>query len=133
MDEAGIRDAVEMLVAGDVSKVSVVRSVSQSDLEWACGETTFELTNVAVIEVLGKLANGFITDSEAQLWASFVRRGFAEGSSIGAVRPLNIEWSIHHEDAIAEAISRLDELGDLIDGTIDVIEIRNLIAGLGGS
>jgi hypothetical protein len=133
MDEAGIRDAVEMLVGGDVSKVSVVRSVSHSDLVRACGDTTFKLTNIAVIEVLRKLVDGTVSDSDARLWASFVRRGFAEGVSTGAIRSLKIDCTTDHEDAAAEAISRLDELGDLIDGTIDATEIRSLIAQLGGS
>jgi hypothetical protein len=35
--------------------------------------------------------------------------------------------------AITEALSRLDELGDAIDGTIDTQEMRSLIESLGGS
>jgi len=133
MDDATLCNVVERLIRGDVSQVSVVRSVSHSTLERSCSNMTFELTSVAVVEVLQRLAAGDITDAEAQLWASFVQKGFAEGAFDGPIRPLQIDWMIEHEDAIAEALSRLDELGDVIDGTIDASEIRSLIDSLGGS
>lgn len=79
--------------------------------------------------VLYSLLGGNISGADAQRWASFVRVGYTAGVK-GPVRALMIDYEETHEDAIAEAISRLDEIGDLIDGTIEGPEIADLIDAL---
>jgi hypothetical protein len=56
-----------------------------------------------------------------------VRRGYVAGGSSEPVQPLDIRWEPAYETAIAEAIRRLDELGDLIDGTFRGGEIEDLL------
>ena len=43
------------------------------------------------------------------------------------VRALDIEWEEEFEEQIAYVISRLDELGDIVDGKIDENEMTELI------
>ena len=50
-----------------------------------------------------------------QGWASFVRRGHLPGVA-GPIKPIEIDYDLCAEDQIAEIISRLDEIGDVIDG-----------------
>lgn len=44
--------------------------------------------------------------------------------------PIDIEYEVEKEDLIVEIISRLDELGDIVDGKIDKIEIDNFLQQL---
>lgn len=46
--------------------------------------------------------------------------------------PISIEYDETYEDAITEAVSRLDEIGDLIDGDVpDRVETDLLLYSLG--
>jgi hypothetical protein len=88
------------------------------------------VTPSAVRRVLLALLGAEITAEQAQAWASFIKRGYLPTKRGGHIRPINFDYQEDHLDAIAAAISRLDELGDLIDGTIDDNELRNLIERL---
>ncbi|HYN64444.1 MAG TPA: hypothetical protein VES36_07565 [Candidatus Limnocylindrales bacterium] len=44
--------------------------------------------------------------------------------------PLTIDYDPERELAIADAIGMLDELGDVVDGTIDESEANELIRAL---
>lgn len=79
-----------------------------------------------VRRILLALQSGELVPEVAQRWASFVRCGLFY---VGHV-PLDIEYEEAYEDAIVEAVSRLDELGDIIDGTIDEEEMAELLARL---
>ena len=83
----------------------------------------------AVARVIAALRDGRIEPPQAQRWASFVRRGYW-ALSAGELSPIEIEYDSACEDVIADAIGRLDELGDIIDGTIDRSEAAQLIASL---
>jgi hypothetical protein len=72
----------------------------------------------AVARVLTELLNRQISPSEAQVWASFIRRGYVSTNK-KPVKTIDISYQQDHEDAITNAISRLDELGDTVDGTIE--------------
>jgi hypothetical protein len=126
---SALRKAVKKLIDGDVSQLNSVRSAGQAELEESCGHLQYELKREAVADVLRKYASGEILSGDAQLWASFVRRGYL-GQGKGPLRPLEIHYDIAHEDQIAEAISRLDELGDAVDGTLDSEEALQLISAL---
>lgn len=84
------------------------------------------LEGQAVVRVLRQLRDGDVAPAAVQAWASFARRGYVEGAS-GPVRPIGIEYEGDSEDAIAEAISRLDELGDDIDGELALGELDDLL------
>src|ERR1700730_721101 len=62
----------------------------------------------AIVRVLAGLREGLITADQAQAWASFVRRGYFAGGN-GPIHPLGIDYDQQNEDAMVEAIARLDE------------------------
>ncbi len=61
-----------------------------------------------------------------QARASLIRRGYVAGGS-EPIRPLDIQYEEAFEDEIVEAIGRLDEIGDLIDGDVSPEEAHDLI------
>lgn len=69
----------------------------------------------------------------AQQWASFIRRGYFENQPSGrGGKPLEIDYDSAYEDAIAEVVSRLDEIGDVVDGDVpDEAETALLLYSLG--
>jgi sugar-specific transcriptional regulator TrmB len=62
-----------------------------------------------------------------------VRRGFVERRLGRPVRPVAIEFEAVWEDAISHAVSRLDEIGDAIDGDVSVWEAFDLLQPLSES
>ena len=72
-----------------------------------------------IAKVLRSLSAQSIDAQTAQRWALFVRRGFFERRSPDkCIKPISIDYDDAYEDAIAEAVSRIDEIGDLIDGDV---------------
>lgn len=67
---------------------------------------------------------------EVQAWASFVRRGFF-ASGRHPILPLEIDYEEACEDAIVEAVSRLEQIGDLVDGNLTTGEVLDLLQLLG--
>ena len=45
-------------------------------------------------------------------------------------KPVEIEWELPYENAMAESIARLNELGDLVGGEFADREAEQLIADL---
>jgi hypothetical protein len=87
-------------------------------------------TREAAARVIESLLREGISPRQAQGWASFVRRGYASQSSTTPITPIDIAFEPAHEDAIAEAVSRLDELGDAVDGILtreDLESLRSLL------
>ena len=121
---------VEKLLTGDLSSAQVVYGLPHDALEDEFFGVHLVLQAAAVTRVLYGMLSDNISGDDAQLWASFVRRGFAASADQGPIRPLRIDYEEKHEDAIVEAIARLDEIGDLIDGNIGRSEIADLIDGL---
>jgi hypothetical protein len=87
----------------------------------------------AVAQVLRDLGRHVIDGTTAQHWASLIRRGYLNGdSSMGGIKPLDIEYEGAYEDAIVEAVARLDQIGDSVEGDIpEEAEIRLLLYALG--
>ncbi|HSY15741.1 MAG TPA: hypothetical protein VK816_07130 [Jatrophihabitantaceae bacterium] len=88
------------------------------------------LTRDTVVTVLKRLRANLISPAEVQAWASFVKRGYIVGRSTGPVRPVDIEYQRGYETAISESISRLDEIGDVVDGVLREGEIDDFLAAL---
>ena len=59
-----------------------------------------------------------------------MRRGYVPGSGTSPSNPIDIEYEDEDEDAIVEPLARLDELGDLIDGTMSDDELEDWIVKL---
>lgn len=89
----------------------------------------------AVARVLSDLDRGVVDGKSAQQWASFIRHGYlASSSDRGPVTPIFLPYEASHEDSIVEAIARLDEIGDMIDGHVPTSdEIADLLANMGQS
>lgn len=80
----------------------------------------------AVKKVLTSLLQREISPEQAQSWASFVRWGLI-ATKERPIKAIDIPVQEECEDIILDAISRLDELGDVIDGTVSDPELRELI------
>ena len=122
--------AVAAVLAGDAEQLPVVATAAQRELNDALSGFDLVLTRDAVARALRRYRAGEFDGATAQAWASFVRRGYIGGSG-GPVEPLRIDYEAAYEDAIVDAVDRLDEIGDLIDGAVDEAEIGVLLAALG--
>jgi hypothetical protein len=121
--------ALLAVLEGDVRGIEPISSSSQDQLEAAASRKQLILGRDAVVRVLHDYESGRVNATIAQRWASFVRWGLVVGRR-GPIRPLDIEREPDCEDAIADAIARLDELGDIVDGTLEKREIKRLIDAL---
>lgn len=121
--------ALTQVRKGDVFSLPVLMSFEHAALRDAATALGVPLvvSPGAVTAVLQGLDAGVFPPNLVQSWASFVRRGYIEDPNGGPVQPLNIDYEDAWEDAIVEAVSRMDEIGDIIDGEISSHEVRNMI------
>jgi hypothetical protein len=132
MTSSVFRAAVQRAVAGDVRSVADLRAFPQGHFPEEALTESLIVGRESVARVLRGIECREIGGQEAQGWASFIRRGFISGKGGGPVRPLTIEYESDYEDAIADVISRLDEIGDLVDGDLPSEgEIADYLASLG--
>jgi len=123
-----LSEVLRQIVAGDVSQLATVRASNHADLVEASRQgPKLQLTKQALAQVLSAWKRGDFSDKEVQEWASFVRRGYAKSSGAQPIRPIDIQYDPLSEDVIVEIISRLDELGDTIDGTISEAELKKML------
>jgi hypothetical protein len=122
--------AVAAVLAGDAEQLSLIAAAAQHELTDALAGSDLVLTRDAVARTLRRYRAGEFDGATARAWASFVRRGYIGGSG-GPVVPVRIDYEEAYEDAMVEAVGRLDEIGDLIDGTVDEAEISVLLGVLG--
>ncbi|SOD72775.1 hypothetical protein SAMN05892883_2115 [Jatrophihabitans sp. GAS493] len=128
---AQILAALSDVLLGEVSGIKVIESAKPEELASCVASMPLVLKPEAVVSVLQKFGSGQISADDAQRWASLVRWGFIPGRpGSESTGPVDIDWELRYEDEIGEAVGRLDELGDLIDGTIDQDEVRYLINSL---
>lgn len=125
-------DDLVRVICGDAQRIGLL--VDQADVaRVAAGipERQRTLTPIAVKVVLTALLHREVTPEQAQAWASFVRRGFIPVSAKDqSVPQIYIAYQEDHLDSIVDAVARLDELGDIIDGTISDSELQSLIGSL---
>jgi hypothetical protein len=128
----GTADGLMAVLAGRPSAVLLLEMVSHDHLAAAAAslDMRLEVSRDATVGVLRGLADGTLAPGDVQRWASFVRRGYTT-SAVSPVRPLDIEYESSWEDCIAEAVSRLDEIGDSIDGDVTPEEVCELLQMLG--
>lgn len=126
-----IRGTQELIrtVGGDITAFEALRqNPNQLARLSSYSAPKLVVTLEAVRDVLSALRDGRVSPQQAQQWASFVRRGYIAGTTKGPVRPLKIEYDHVHEDAIIEIISRLDEIGDAIDGEVSDEELSAMLS-----
>lgn len=117
-------------VRGDLESFRKLRHLDHESLtELATGLPELVLTASAVRGVLRALRDRQVAPDLVCEWAWFVRRGFLVGGP-GGIRPIEIPYEAANETEIAEALSRLSELGDDVDGTISGDEFEQLIGSL---
>jgi hypothetical protein len=122
------RSIIERVVAGDIKAFAILAAQSETSLRKHADQLPDLILSVpAVLAVLDAWERGDVSPQQVQAWASFVRRGYISGSGPGPVTPIPIDYDVHDEDRIAEAIARLDEIGDLIDGNPSPGEVRSLL------
>ncbi|KRF27245.1 hypothetical protein [Phycicoccus sp. Soil802] len=124
--------ALEQVANGELKFMAAVQSADQADLGKAAASLphTLILTGAATAAVLGDLLDGSCAWQDAQAWAFFVRRGYVP-SWRSPILPIAVDYEDFYEDAIVEAVSRMDELGDEVDGHISEAEGRLLLQLLG--
>lgn len=118
--------------AGAIAEIATADHRSVRAAEELIG-TPLVVRRAAAANILRGLVDGRVSPSAAQAWASFMRRGFVEGAVDGPVRPVEIEFEGAWEDAISATISRLDEIGDVVDGEVTSGEALDLLQILGES
>lgn len=125
-------------VHGDLQAFSLLLKQEHATLR-NCRAMLGELvvTPADVRKVLLRFQQEQVSPELVQQWASFLRRGITanEGGEPMVRQPvksIDIEYEPKFEDAIVEVISRLDEIGDLIDGEVTPGEIETRLSTLPG-
>jgi hypothetical protein len=126
-----LEPALTAVLAGDLSHLSTVLAAEQVELKAAASGLPFlSISRSSLRRVIADWRSGAHRAADVQRWASFVRRGYVAGTRTGAVYPIDIEYEADREDVIAEIVSRLDEIGDLIDGCIGETEKIEMLRAL---
>jgi len=121
-------------VNGDVDAFIQVMEIPHAELSGhEAMPLTFVVTVPAVERVLAAWESSRVSEVLVQRWASFVRSGFVGRPGIFPVKPLDNEFDPQHEEQINDAVGRLDEIGDVIDGEPTVHKVRALLNHLVGN
>ena len=119
---------IEEALAGNLSEFSKLLAVENKELAKQCQVIpALFLTKAALLNVLEGLKNNQFTTKLVQSWASFVIRGYITSNISEPIMPIQIDYEIENEDSIVDVLSRLDELGDAVDGVINKNELDTLI------
>lgn len=124
--------AVDDLMSGDLAAISRISRYTDDDFRDVDTSQMLILSAVAVERALRSFERGEVTADQAREWAGFVQYGCIDRSRPVPADSLWIEWDPTHEDAVATAVMRLSELGDIIDGEFRPGEIDQLVAALKG-
>lgn len=128
MEDLG--EAIAAVVEGDVNHLSTVLAADHLELLDAAAKLPpLSASRSALTRVLKEWRSGHCSADDVQKWASFVRRGYVAGHSDG-IRPIDIEYDAMDEELIVEIIGRFDEIGDLIDESIDDHEQKEMLRAL---
>jgi len=122
------------VVLGDLETFSrMVDQKHESIIEYSRSLPSLVLRAGSVRRVLRDLLHHRASPAEAQRWASFIRRGYIAGIQDERVTPIQISYDPADEHQLADIVSRLDELGDSVDGEISPEELEAMIASLPAS
>ena len=119
---------LQRAVEGDLEALSVLFEHPHGTLQKCRAELReLVLTAASVRKVPEALKFHTASPDLAQQWASFVRRGFIAGRTRGPIMPIEIDYEASVEEEIVHALSRLDEISDLVDGEIGDEEVAELL------
>jgi len=123
-----IRD-LELAIEGDASRLDNLRRLSGPELHWAWEQSSRpKVTRAAVLSVFMALRDSRITPDQASHWAVFASRGYIPGPV--DIRPIDTEYEPADDDAIVDALNRLEGVNDEIDGPLEPEEFEHLIDSL---
>jgi hypothetical protein len=123
---------LDEVISGQLDHLDALRQQDWRDVLRAAASRRLVLQAGAVVRVLRSLGRPETDARLVQAWASFMRRGYFEGSP-PPITPIEIDFDESRDEAIAEAVARLDELGDAVDGTLSAGQAGNLVKRLGAS
>ena len=123
------------LIAGDLAQLWLVREIEHQTLYSGTGpDRPYLVTAAAVHRVLSAYrADPHHMQRDAQLWAQFIRVGMGPGpggSEEYEIYSIETDYQPDAESLIVDAIYRLDNLGDEIDGVITMDQADELLAKL---
>ena len=121
--------AIGAALSGDVAAAELLAAFPHSELLESVDGWELVVTKFCVRRVVEGLLQRQVSAEDAQRWSSFIRRGYLD-SGQAPIAPLRINYEPDDEDLIVEVVSRLDELGDLVDGEIDEVELRRFLDSL---
>jgi hypothetical protein len=96
------------------------------------------LTPQSICNVLVALKRNEVSPELVRQWASFVKRGYVTYWSTVQINmqenalpvaPIEIDYDLAFEEEIVEVISRLDEIGDIVEGEIITDDLDKWING----
>ena len=127
MIETHIAEDVALAVNGDLKAFDRLLKLGPLAVDRAATSLPeMTLTRAGLLNVLLAFQNGAAAAETVQQWASFMRWGLV-GPFSGPAHTVNIAYDESHENDISDVVGRLDELGDLIDGTISRKELKAMI------
>ena len=123
-----LSDHLRNAIQGDLSALDALKAQPFSETAKAAAQLSGNertLRKQAVLKVLTYLRSRPESSGIVQAWASFMKRGYI--SSAGPIRAISIPFE---DDGVGEVVSRLEELGDEIDGVISEAELSSLIKAM---
>lgn len=139
MNKSEILTAVQSLILGDLSQIESLRSISHSEIQMALEKQKLpKLTQKTVLEILTQFSKGLIPQTTIKHWALLMLRGIwgtwqttslVKDSKLNAIA-IEIVFEPSFEDQIVETLSRLDELGDAVDGKLNQTDLNKMIQTL---
>jgi hypothetical protein len=122
---------IQRSLAGDLSAFSYLLERPELVLEAARTPSPDRvLTAEGVRKVLVALQRRMADPDLVQHWASFMRRGYIGSAHRGPIQPIDILLEPAADAAITEILSRLDEIGDTIDGEVGSNEVAEMLTTL---
>ena len=128
-----LRVVLDSVLAGGVSDVLELKRFTHNEIQDAARSVHLLVRARALETAVQSWRNGDVSDDAINQWASFIRRGYLTGVPPGPIVPLKIAYEQKCEDAMVEVIARLDELGELIDGTVSQEEKEEMLRHLDAS
>ena len=126
-----LKEAITGVLDGNLNYMPYIRNADHNELKNITSSIEpLNLSKSSLIKILIDLESNRDHSEEIQNWASFIRRGYSKNDNYVEIDPILIEYNEDEEEVMSDIISRLDELGDEIDGDISSEEILLFIEQL---
>jgi hypothetical protein len=112
-------------VNGDLEAYAELKRHPQDELvaSMASARIPLQVTATSLRTLLARYRTKEVDPESLQQWASFIRRGYFPSKSSEAVKPIPIAYEAEFDEPIADTVSRLDEIGDSVDGALTEEEV----------